>query len=50
MVEKLTKLYNTMLCIETKGANTKTMANCLTYLEMLIQEANHPVTAAEKDE
>ena len=40
MEDKLTKLYNTMLLVETKGASTKTMATCLAYLEMLIQEAN----------
>ena len=38
MTDKLTRLYNTMLTIETKGSNTKTMAQCLAYLEMLIQE------------
>lgn len=38
MLEKLRKLYNTLGTIETKGANTKRMAICLTYLEEIIQE------------
>lgn len=38
MLEKLQKLYNTLGTIETKGANTKRMAICLTYLEEIIQE------------
>lgn len=48
MVEKLTKLYNTLMLIETKGTNTKTMAQCLAYIELLIQECSKPVeTEAE---
>lgn len=38
MVEKLTKLYNTLALIETKGENTKTMSTCLRYVEQLIIE------------
>lgn len=38
MEEKLTKLYNTMLTIETKGTSTKTMADCLRFLENTILE------------
>ena len=38
MLEKLQRLYNTLGTIETKGANTKRMAICLTYLEEIIQE------------
>lgn len=38
MVEKLSKLYNTLLLIETKGENTKIMGQCITYLEQLIVE------------
>lgn len=36
MTNELTKLYNTLLLIETKGENTKIMAQCLQYLEQLI--------------
>jgi hypothetical protein len=36
--EKLVKLYNTMNMIETKGRNTKIMAECLGYLERLIKD------------
>ena len=36
MVEELSKLYNTMLLIETKGENTKHMAMCLNYLATII--------------
>lgn len=38
MEEKLTKLYNTLLLVETKGGSTKVMAQCLGFLEQLIQE------------
>ena len=44
MVTKLTKLHNTMLLIETKGENTKIMAECLRYLEQLISDENKKVT------
>ena len=33
---ELTKLYNTMLTIETKGIHTKTMADCLRFVEQII--------------
>lgn len=39
MKDKLQILYNTLLTIETKGVNTKTMAQCLAYTEGLIVEA-----------
>ena len=35
MVSKLAMLYNTLLTIETKGGHTKTMADCLRFLEQL---------------
>lgn len=38
MEEKLIKLYNTLLLVETKGGSTKVMAQCLGFLEQLIQE------------
>lgn len=39
MVEKLTKLRNTLMVIETKGESTKIMADCLRFTEQLIKEA-----------
>lgn len=46
MVNELTKLLNTLATIETKGVNTKTMADCLRFLEQLIEaEQNKPVAA-----
>ena len=39
MVENLQKLYNTMVLIETKGDSTKTMADCLRFMEKMIVEA-----------
>lgn len=36
MLENLTKLYNTLLLIETKGENTKHMSDCLRFIEQLI--------------
>lgn len=38
-VEKLTKLRNTLSLIETKGENTKIMAECLRFTEQMIAEA-----------
>lgn len=38
MKEKLIKLYNTMSQIETKGENTKLMAQCLTYVAQMVGE------------
>lgn len=38
MKEKLMDLYNTMNMIETKGRNTKIMAECLGFVEGLIKE------------
>lgn len=38
MENNLKKLYNTMLLIETKGENTKIMAECIKFLEQLIIE------------
>lgn len=38
MVENLEKLYNTLLLVETKGASTKIMGECLKFTEQLINE------------
>lgn len=38
MGEKLTRLYNTMAMIETKGENTKIMADCLRFVSQMIAE------------
>lgn len=43
MVEKLTKLYNTLTLIETKGESTKLMADCLRFLERTVAEARNEV-------
>jgi hypothetical protein len=48
MGDKLTKLYNTLALIETKGENTKTMAICLNYVQQLIAEANAEQSAAKE--
>ena len=45
--EQMTRLYNTMLQIETKGESTKIMADCLRYLEQSIQTAAQPTTTEE---
>lgn len=39
MEEKLTKLYNTLMLVETKGEATKLMGQCLNYTQGLIIEA-----------
>lgn len=38
MEAKLTRLYNTLAQIETKGDNTKLMGVCLQFIEQLIAE------------
>lgn len=42
MSEKLQRLYNTLLGVETKGKSTIIMGTCLSYLEGLIQEPSKP--------
>lgn len=42
MEEKLTRLYNTLMLIETKGEGTKLMAQCLNYVQTLAAEARRP--------
>ena len=49
MENNLRKLYNTMLLIETKGENTKIMAECIKFLEQLIaEESKRTVAQAEE--
>lgn len=36
---ELTKLYNTLLTVETKGDNTVVMADCLRFTKQLIDIA-----------
>lgn len=51
MTNELTKLYNTLLLIETKGENTKIMAQCLQYLEqMIVAERNKSVEPEHTEE
>lgn len=47
MEEKLTKLYNTLSLIETKGENTVVMADCLRYVNQMIVEAGKQVAVEE---
>jgi hypothetical protein len=53
MPEKLTKLYNTLSLIETKGESTKHMAACLNYIQQLVAEcsatANAPIVDTNKE-
>lgn len=47
MKEKLIKLYNTLMLIETKGENTKLMAQCLNYTLQLANEVEEETCNAE---
>lgn len=47
--EQLTKLYNTLNLIETKGENTKIMAQCLIYTDQLIGEVRASENEAAKE-
>ena len=48
MEEKLTKLYNTLMLVETKGEATKLMAQCLNYTQGLIIEARQNAVVQEQ--
>ena len=48
MENNLRKLYNTMLLIETKGENTKIMAECIRFVEQLITEEAQKSSAPAK--
>lgn len=50
MEQKLRALYNAMLKIETKGASTLQMAECIRYTEQLIAEANAEEQKANNEE
>ena len=50
MEEKLTRLYNTMLLVETKGESTKTMSDCIRYVEQLIKEQREAKVSAVKED
>ena len=46
MKENLINLYNALMTVETKGASTKTLANCLQFLEQLVQQCDKEETKA----
>ena len=48
MEEKLTRLYNTLMLIETKGEGTKLMAQCLNYVQTLAAEARQTTVNSEE--
>lgn len=49
MVDNLTKLYNTLLLIETRGESTKIMAQCLAFMEQMITEKQSEAEPNDKD-
>ena len=50
MEKKLQILYNTLCAIETKGESTTIMAECLKYIEQLINdEKNNQMEKAEAE-
>jgi hypothetical protein len=50
MVDNLTKLYNTLLLIETRGESTKIMAQCLAFMEQMIAEKQSEAEPNDEDE
>lgn len=52
MKENLVKLYNTLSLIETKGENTKIMAQCLQFVEQMVQTeaAKQEINIPKEDE
>ena len=49
MKEKLINLKNVLALIETKGENTKIMADCLRYTEQLINECDFQESLQEQE-
>ena len=52
-LDQLTRIYNTLMTIDTKGENTLTMADCLRALEQVVVAINNSAQAAasaEKEE
>ncbi len=50
-LEQLTRIYNTMLEISTKGEDTLIMADCLRALEQtVINIKQNPILSEEKEE
>ena len=50
-LEQLTRIYNTMLEISTKGESTLVMADCLRALEQtVINIKQNPISSIEKEE
>lgn len=49
MSEHLRKLYNTLSLIETRGENTKIMANCLVYIEQMIKDTEEKKVESNGD-
>lgn len=43
--EELTRLYNTLATVETKGVHTKTMADCLRFIENALAREEQPDVA-----
>ena len=50
MGDSLKRLYNTMLTIETKGESTKTMCDCLRFVENLIVSEQNKETENATEE
>ena len=45
-LDQLTRIYNTLMTIDTKGENTLTMADCLRALEQVVVTINNSAQAA----
>ena len=50
MVNDLSKLYNTLKMIDTKGENTVYMADCIRFLEQIIANAKYEETEVANDD
>lgn len=46
MKDNLIKLHNTLALVETKGESTKIMAQCLQFIEQLVNECDKPKEGA----
>lgn len=49
MIEKLVRLYNTLATIETKGEGTKTMADCLRFVEQMVTEEKNKQASTQTE-
>ena len=49
MVENLVRLKNTLMNVETKGNSTMIMADCIRFIDQMVEEYSAKKVAKEED-